>query len=287
MIRIVVVALVLAGCGKHRHHGEIDREKARALWDEIELATPPGVSDLSVDDRGVIWAIPERDREIDEITLPDARIVHHPLDGVPAGLDTEGIAWLGDGKFAIGTEGAHAPTASILFAERRDDHFAVTGTRELTSQELGVELVINHGVEAVCGRAGDLVIGIESVGKLPDGTRWAPIARLQGDKLTVTRLRLTTSTGKIAALTCTFDGDLVHALAIERHYGVSRILKFDLPAGAAEVTPQVDLDLGPVLNDTLNVEGIGKLPDGRLVMVNDNQGSNVDGPTELLVFHPR
>ncbi len=282
----VLALLALLGCGQH-HHGQIDREKARALWDEVELATPPGVSDLTIDDRGTVWAIPERDRELDEITLPGGAVVHHPLDGVPDGLDTEALAWLGDGSFAIGTEGAHAPTASVRFAERRGDRYAITRTRELTNEELGVTLVVNKGVEAVCGRAGDLLIGIETVGKLADGTRWAPIARLTGDKLTVTHLRLTTDVGKISALYCTFEGTTAHALAIERHYSVSRVLKFDLPEGAAEVTPTVALDLEPVLHDTLNLEGITVLPDGRWVMVNDNQGATVDGPTELLVFHPR
>ena len=286
MIRFLALCAALVACGKHRH-GDIDRDKARELWDVIQIDSPPGVSDLSIDDRGVLWAIPERDREILEITLPAGTVIHHPLDGVPPGLDTEAIAWLGDGKLALGTEGGHEPTASILFVERNGDRYAVTSSRPLTSQELGVELTVNHGAEAVCGRAGDLLIGIESVGKLPDGTRWAPLARLQGDRLTVSKLHLTTSTGKISALTCWFDGDVVHALAIERHYGVSRILRLDLPPGVADVIPEVELDLGPVLNDTLNLEGITRLPDGRLVVVNDNQGSKADGPTELLVFHKR
>jgi len=281
-----VALLALVACGKH-HHGQIDREKARALWDEVPIATPPGVSDLSVDDRGVVWAIPERDRELDEIALPAATVVHHPLDGVPDGDDTEALAWLGDGRFALGTEGGHARTAGVLFAERSGDRYVVTRSRPLSSQELGVELGVNRGAEAICGRDGDLVVGIETVGRLPDGTRWAPLARLTGDRLTVTKLRLTTDTGKLSALTCAFDGDVIHALAIERHYGVSRILRFDLAPGATEVTPAVELDLGPVLNDTLNLEGIARLPDGRLVLVNDNQGGTVDGPTELLVLHRR
>ena len=47
------------------------------------------------------------------------------------------------------------------------------------------------------------------------------------------------------------------------------------------------LDLEPVLHDSLNLEGITKLPDGRMVLVNDNEGDEVKGPTELLYFHPR
>jgi hypothetical protein len=154
----------------------------------------------------------------------------------------------------------------------------------LTVRELGVDLAVNAGAEAICGRGDDLLIGIESVGTFPDGTRWAPIAHLVGDRAIVSKLLLTTPTGKISGMTCTFDGSTIHVLAIERHDSVSRILRFDL---AEEITPAVELDLAPVLNDTLNLEGIARLPDGRLVMINDNQGAIVDGPTDLLVFHPR
>ena len=37
-------------------------------------------------------------------------------------------------------------------------------------------------------------------------------------------------------------------------------------------------------NERLNLEGIVQLADGRWVLVNDNQGTNVEGPTKLFVF---
>ena len=46
-------------------------------------------------------------------------------------------------------------------------------------------------------------------------------------------------------------------------------------------------DLGPALDNRLNLEGIARLADGRLVAVNDNQGAVISGPSELIVFHPR
>ena len=93
----------------------------------------------------------------------------------------------------------------------------------------------------------------------------------------------TDSKGKISALYCTLDPDgTAHVVAIERHYGVSRILRFTAKRGDAEVTPTVELDLAPILHDSLNLEGIVQLPDGRLAAVNDNQGRSVNGPTELL-----
>ena len=63
----------------------------------------------------------------------------------------------------------------------------------------------------------------------------------------------------------------------------------DAPAavGATDATPAIDLDLHPVLRDAYNLEGITRLPDGRLVLINDNQSKSPSGPTNLLVFLPR
>jgi hypothetical protein len=245
------------------------------------------MSDLTIDDRGVMWSIAERDRQILELELGKPPVVH-PLEGVPAGTDTEALTWLDDDHFAIGIEGNDEATAGIMFAERRGDAIAVTKTKPLTSAELGVPLTKNHGIEALCGHGDELLAATESVGKLPDGTRYSALARLQGDSVNVTKLRLTTDKGKISALYCRFDAaGTADVYAIERHYSVSRILHFVAKRGDTEITPTVELDLAPILHDSLNLEGLTRLPDGRLVAINDNQGSSVTGPTELLVFDRR
>jgi hypothetical protein len=280
-----LVAGALVACSG-RHPGKLDETKAKQLFDVVQLAdAPPGVSDLTLDDKGTIWAIAERDRVVLELTTP---IKKHSLDGVDAGLDTEAVTWLGDNHFALGIEATHAPVAAIAFADLEGDHVVVKKTRTLTSAELGVEITTNHGIEALCGRDDELLAATESVGKFGDGTRWAALVRVHGDELDVAKLHLTTDVGKISALTCKFSDDgTADVLAIERHYGVSRILHFVAKRGDADITPEVVLDLAPVLHDSLNLEGIVRLPDGRIVTVNDNQGSSVSGPTELLYFHPR
>jgi hypothetical protein len=257
------------------------------VFEELPIDAPHGISDLTLDDRGVMWAIAERDRQIIELELGKPPI-RHPLDGVLPGTDTEGLAWLGGGRFAIGTEGALEATAGVMFAELRGERIAVTRTRMLSNAELGVAVIANHGIEAVCGRGDEIIAACETVGKLPDGTRWAPLVRLRGDQMTVTRLRLTTDRGKISGLHCTFaDDGTAQVVAIERHFGVSRILRFAIARDDVEITPAVEIDLQPILRDALNLEGIVRLPDGRLVTVNDNQGKTAQGPTELLVFAPR
>lgn len=283
-----LLLVALAACDRgHEPPGVLDKNAARGVFDEVVISTPPGMSDLSIDDRGVMWSIAERHREVVEIDLAHQppRITAHRLEGVPAGIDTEAIAWLGNNRFAIGTEGALIATAAILFAELDQQRMVVTRTRPLTSLELGVSLTENHGIEALCGKGDEILAASEAVGRLPDGTRYSALVRLDGDALHVTKLRLTSEQGKISALYCTWGEDgSVQVVAIERHFGVSRVLSFTVKRDDVEATPTIDLDLGPILRNSLNLEGIVRLPDGRLVAINDNQSKVVRGPTELLVF---
>lgn len=284
MKRIALVA-ALAACGTRDR--PIDKEAARALFDEIEIDAPPGISDLTIDDRGVLWAIAERDRKVLEIALGSgtATVTSHDLTGIPGGVDTEALAWLGDGSFAIGIEGSTIPIAAIVLAKLTGGAIVAGDTQRFDADQLGVAPTINHGIEAVCGKTGQLLAAEEIAGVDPDATRWASLVRVEGDQTTRAKLHLTTKTGKISALHCTFEPDgTAHAVAVERHYGVSRVLSFDVPRGAADITPKVEHDLAPVVG-SLNIEGIAKLPDGRLVLVNDNQGATASGPTKLLVFH--
>jgi hypothetical protein len=282
-----LVLVALAACGKSHEPAGLDKKAAQDVFEEIVVNTPPGMSDLTIDDRGVMWGIAERHRQIMELPLGKEPIIH-PLEGVPAGIDTEALAWLGDNQFAIGTEGNESAVASIMFAEMKLQHIVVMRTRKLTSEDFGVELTDNHGIEAMCGRGDEIIVATEAVGRMPDGTRYSALARMRGDDLHITKIRLTSDRGKISALYCTWavDGS-VQVIAIERHFHVSRILKFTVKPDDVDVTPTIEIDLSPILRNTLNLEGIVRLPDGRLVSINDNQSKTVSGPTELLVFKKR
>ncbi len=288
-MKIAIAVALVAACSKHE---PIDQAAAAKLFDAIELPTvPPGESDLTLDDHGKLWAIAERDRIATEIDLHGlaASVVEHPIEGVPDGNDTESMTWLGGAHFAFGMEGQNVATAGVIFADLRPDgHLVVTRTRWLSDEEIGVHLTKNHGAEALCGTGDTLLVGIEERGTFDDGTRWAPIIRLDGDRVTRAKLHLTTPTGKLSALDCHFSPDgSVDFVGIERHYGVERIVHGTLPAGApdgAVITPTVQVDLAPVIHDTYNLEGIARLTDGRTVLINDNQGAHVDGPTKLLVL---
>jgi hypothetical protein len=301
-MRALALVVIVAACGKHDH---VDPAAAASIFDQqiVLPSVPPGESDLTLDGSGHIWAIAERDRFASELTLAGSpagggrgngevqvtAIVEHPVDGVPDGNDTESIAWLGGSNFALGIEGQNTKTAGVLFAELRPDgHLAVTSTRDLTDADLGVTLQVNHGSEAICGSGDDIVVGIEERGTFPDGTKWAPLARITKGQLTLTKLHLTTSTGKLSALDCRFAADgSVDFVGIERHFGVERILHGVLAPNAAEVVPTLVIDLAPVIGDTYNLEGIARLPDGRIALINDNQSKTIDGPTKLLLLKPR
>jgi hypothetical protein len=286
----LVLALVAAACGKS---ASIDRERAAALFTEVIVDTAPGLSGLAVDTAGRLWAVAERAGRAYRITLDAAlrpTVEAFPVEGLPAQTDLEGIAVLGGDRFALGTEGHDDGVATVLVAELRGAALAVTRTIELPERSVGIRLEKNHGAEGVCGAGETIIAAIEGAGEV-SGRRWAPVVRIVDGAIARThRVWLTTATGKLSGLDCTIAPDgAVTAWAIERHFEVTRLLRFTLPpvgAGGDEIAPAVALDLGPVLNGRLNLEGIARLPDGRIVAVVDNQWKKITGPSELLVFRP-
>ena len=293
-------AAAAAACSKAPASG-IDRERAAALFKEVAVDTAPGLSGLAVDDVGRLWTIAERATRAYRITLDAAlrpAIETFPVEGIPAGFDLEGIAVLGGGRFALGTEGHDDGAATLLVAELRGTILAVTQSIDLPEGRVGIHLEKNYGAEGVCGAGDTIIVAIEGAG-VDAGRRWAPVLRITNGSITRRhRVWLTTSTGKLSGLDCTIAPDgTVSSWAIERHFEVTRLLRFTLPpadvgaaagpgAGPDDITPTVSLDLAPVLHGKLNLEGIAKLPDGRIVAVIDNQWKTITGPSELLVFQP-
>ncbi len=301
-----VLAAGLAGCGKagttDRAGGaggaggacEYDRTRAAALFTEVPVDTAPGLSGLATDDAGGLWTIAERDALAYRIALDPAlrpSIEALSVEGVPPRTDLEGIAVLGRDRFAFGIEGRRSGAATVLYAERRGAALAVTRQIELTERDVGLSLEDNHGAEGVCGTGETIVAAIEGTGEQA-GKRWAPIVRIEGGAVARThRLWLTTATGKLSGIDCQVEPDgSITGWAVERHFEVTHLLRFTLPplgAGTDDITPTVELDLSAALNGCLNLEGIARLPDGRLVTVVDNQFKTTVGRSLLLVLRPR
>lgn len=278
--RLALIALV--ACGSKG----LDREKAAALFTEVPLETAPGLSGLAVDDDGLLWTVAERAEKAYMIRLDDKlvpKVTEWPIEGVPEGTDLEGVAWLGKGKLGLGTEG-HDGEPTILIVEERGPKLIVTDTIKLPEVRLGLHVGAHHGTEGICGTGQTIVAALEETATEGD-KRWAPIVRIERGAITrVHKLWLTSRTGKLSGLDCQMGGDgLIHAIAIERHFEVTHLLTFALPAGDGDITPSIALDLGPVLNSSLNLEGVVWTPNGVIAVI-DNQYAGITGPSELLVF---
>lgn len=288
MNRVVLALLLLAGC----KGSTVDKARAQELFTRVPVATAPGLSGLAADDHGGLWTVAERGARAYRITLDAANkptLETFTVEGRDLkGIDLEGMADLGGGTFAFGTEGRVPGVATVLLAERRGTALVITSDIVLSNADVGIEMAANHGAEGVCGSGDTIAVAIEGAGGSGDA-RWAPVLRIAGGKLVhAYRLKLTTRTGKISGLDCAVAADgTITAWAIERHFEVTNILTFTIPpVGQAgdELTPTISLDLGTVLNSRLNLEGIARLADGRFVAVVDNQWKTITGNSELLIF---
>jgi hypothetical protein len=284
--------LACAACGTSRADPGLDTAKAAKLFDLVPIDTDNGLSGIAIDDAGAIWTESERDLSVYRIVLDGTKVkssTRYAISGAPEHSDLEAVAWLGPGKLAFGTEGQHDSRAQVSLADIDEAHHtvAITKTIDLPADQLGLEIKPNDGVEGLCGRGDVLIAAIESSATDEHG-RWAPIVRmdLKRGTIDVAHLALTSDKGKLSSVDCLMDADgTAHMILIERHFSVTRFLRADLPAKVpARIEPTVALDLGPVLRGSLNLEGIGILPDGRIVAVVDNQYDRITGPNELLVF---
>ena len=283
-------ALVLAACSATAPASVVDKAQPtqpQPIFVEVPLDdAAPGLSGLATDDANHLWAVSERSGLAYQITLDDQRtptVVAVPVVNAPKGMDLEGMAWLGNHRFALGTEGRHAGEIKILFARHANDTLIVEDDFVLSSADVGVELAANHGAEGICAVPGRIVVAFETV-KVVDGKRWAPVVIVEERKVTrAYRLALTSETGKLAGLDCRIGADgALEVLAIERHFEVTKLLTFTL-GESLDITPRIALDIGQVLLGRINLEGIAWYG-GSVVAVVDNQWKTITGPSELLVF---
>ncbi len=266
----------------------------------IELASDPGLSDLALAPDGSLWTVAERGQAAFRIVLDGDRLgslERVAITGLPAGVDLEAIDVLEGGGLILGTEGHDVGAAGVWLASpAADGSMTATALLAIDGARLGLTVQANHGVEGVCALAGPLTVvaAIETVEE-QGGVRLAPVLVQQLDTPgarpmpALHRVRLTSPTGKLSAIDCTPSprGDGVDVIAIERHFEVTRIVGFHLPArpGAAPVEATVVLDLATMARGR-NFEGLARLADGRLALVVDNQWKTIDGPSVLVLITP-
>ncbi len=267
-----------------------------------------GLSDLTVDDDGMLWAVAERTRALVRMKPDGSDLRLVPLVGVSVRLDVEGLAWLGDGRFALGTESDDPRRTSdlLLFARLVEG-----GTRARIERSIAIDYGRwplrpkgNQGLEGVCRAGSALVVAVESVSG-SDDRRFAPVAvrQLSAGPWTPYLVRLTTRTGKLSALSCRIAsgrGEAIDVLAVERHFGVARLIRFELPpAGAAptapvttpagpeqpppaRIVPVLVADLAELLQHQENFEGLVWDGERDIALIVDNDWARVTGPNLLV-----
>ncbi len=249
-----------------------------------------GLSGLAVDDAGGLWSVTERDAALVPLRLEGDAVVAGaplPIAGWPAGLDAESVGCVGPGRFLVGSEGAAGRTTDRVYEVRVEGGRAAVGRAwELDYTPFGVVPEENRGIEGLDATAGAFVAASEMVVGAPRAAPvwWVP---LEGGTVGTALIELTSPDGKIAALVGTERG----VLAIERHYGTSRLVEAELAWGEPETAAplrakaRVVRDLAAELGELPNLEGLARLADGRIVVLSDNQNGRVaSGATVALVL---
>ena len=256
----------------------------------IELAAQDvlGLSGLARAPDGTLWAVGERDHVLLGISARDGRtLFRRTIDGIAGDVELESVAWIGNSSLAVGTERTKdgRETDTIYLLDLEADDLRVTGRVELAYELWGIVPRGNQGIEGLCHAESTLLAAAETPGDR-DGKRVAAIGRYDTVRgaWTPLWLQLTSDSGKISALDCRTTGDRLDVLAVERHYGVARILRFAVPrAGESGVlVPEIVLDLAPHRRDTDNIEGIVWVGDRSAVMILDNESGSIAGPNTLI-----
>jgi hypothetical protein len=266
---------------------------AETTWPED---TARGISGLAHRGGTEFIAVPERVRELCPFEV-DAKGVSPkpkiPLLGVTDGLDIESIAVLENGDVALGTEDREDDRTKdrILIGAFGPKGVEIKSELTFDYKPYGITAETNRGIEGLCFTDGRLVAAAEQA--IPKGDR--RFAMIQSYDFTEKRwaqyrLELTTSTGKISALSCQKTDRAREVFAIERHFEVSRILRFTLPLldTGGEIKPSVVFDLREFFSKEVpNFEGIERLDDGRFLLISDNDYGGAKGPTHLILVKPK
>jgi Esterase-like activity of phytase len=263
-----------------------------------------GLSDLTADGSGALWAVAERTRALVRMRTDGsgARIV--PVQGVPDLLDVEGLAWLDGDRVVLATESDDPRRTSdvLLFAR------AVDGARIVVERTLALDYGRwpisphgNQGIEGLCRAGRALVAAVESVSG-HDARRFAPVAvhDLARGGWTPYLVHLTTQTGKLSAVSCRMRGETIDVMAVERHFEVARLIRFELPGPGREtsapvtkpagperpppvvIEPVLVADLAPLLLHEENFEGLVWDGERAIALVVDNDWATVTGPNLLV-----
>ena len=258
----------------------------------LEDRTLDGASGLAKDDSGVFWAVTERSSVLTAIDLEHARVIRSvPIRGILGGVDAESLAHLGGARFAVGTERRQADRAQdeVLIVEVGKEEARITDRLLLPWASWGLSAGGNQGIEGACAAGGEILVAGEPT-LVESERRYAPLAsrKISGGEWAIHRIPLTSRTGKISALACRARDGAIEVAAIERHYEVSRLLRFVLPTSpGTAISAELAVDLAQYIDPMPNLEGLEWLDGDSFVLLSDNQGAIAVGPTKLFILGRR
>jgi len=281
----VVAALLLAcvGCTKKAPRGP-----GRIVTLETDVA---GLSGLTVDDHGAFWAPGEGGDAVVRIDPETFGVTRYAVRGGPAETDLEAMAWVDGTQFILGTEMQQNGRLRDVILDGRLDRgrFAVAPVGHLDYARWHLTAPDNRGIEGICHVDGVLILATELVER-QSARRWAPVAMFDPKTQTWTahRVALPSKTGKLAAMSCRVINGSIVALTIERHYGVSHLLRFNIPQGPEGqwIESTVAADLSKLISPLPNFEGLVWMQDGSAVILTDNQYHGASREPSRLYFIP-
>ena len=277
---IWIILLGLTACTGSKSPAEPALDPS-ARFERIEWKDDPellGVSGATTRKPGEIWVAPERTRKIVTISMEGTKLgPPHTRDlvGLKRGQDVESITFLDNNHLLLGTESRGQRTEDPIYVARIDEK-SVTIERSLTFDYTIFDMKAsnNQGVEGLCS-AGQFAVAASEVVQKKDSKRVALVGvfTFPDAKFAPHRIELTTDQGKLSALACHIvEGQLV-VFAIERHFGIMRLVRFTLNTkGTPEEGKAVLVrNLSPDLkNNPLNFEGIAWVSPNKLLIVTDN-----------------
>ena len=251
-----------------------------------------GLSGLTLDEHGAFWAPGEAGDAVVRIDPVTFGVTRYEVGGGAPGTDLEAIAWVDGIQFVLGTETQDKGRLDDEVLDGRLDggRFTVASVGQLDYAHWNLTAPDNRGIEGICHVDGVLVLATELVER-QRGRRWAPLGMFDPNTQTWTahRVGLSSKTGKLAALDCRKRADgSIEALAVERHYGVSRLLRFHVPHGPEGqwLEPSVAADLSESISPLPNFEGLAWLNDGSAVLLTDNKHRGAAREPSRLYFVP-
>lgn len=249
-----------------------------------------GLSGLSRDEHGALWAPAEDGDAVLRIASGTFGVTRYPVVGAPRGADLEALTWVDGTRFVLGTETQQdGRTRDVILDGRLEGQsFRVTPIGQLDYARWQTTARDNHGIEGVCHVDGALVLATELVID-EDGRRWAPVGLFDPatQSWTAHRVALSSDDGKLSALDCRAASGAIEALAVERHYGVSRLLRFSVPRGEGQsIEPRLATDLSKLIAPLPNFEGLVWMDDGSAVLLTDNQYRGAASEPSRLYFVP-